>query len=91
MGRFVVAVGISAGILLVAGSASAQYRYTDTKGVTKVTQYKLDVPAAYRDTAEWIGATGVGKPALSEEQRKTKLRDDAYRRLGVGAEPRPGR
>lgn len=90
MGRLVVAVGISVGILLVAGPASAQYRYTDDKGVTKTTQYKLDVPAPHRDAAVWIGATGVGKPGLSEEQRKTKLRDDAYRRLG-GAIERRGR
>ncbi len=86
MGRLVVAVGISVGILLVAGPVSAQYQYTDSKGVTKTTQYKLDVPAPYRDTAVWIGATGVGKPGLSEEQRKTKLRDDAYRRIGDAQE-----
>ena len=61
----------------------AQYRYTDDKGVTKVTQYKLDVPAPYRDAAVWIGQTGVGKPALSEEQRRAKQRDDAYRRIGI--------
>ena len=76
-------------ILFVAGAANAQYRYTDGKGVSKVTQYKLDVPAQYRDTAVWIGATGVGKPGLSEEQRKTKQRDDAYRKRAV--EPWPGR
>jgi hypothetical protein len=88
MGRLVVAVGLGVGILLVAGPVNAQYRYTDSKGVTKITQYKLDVPAAYRDTAVWIGATGVGKPGLSEEQRKTKLRDDAYRRIGITTEQR---
>lgn len=87
MGRLVVAVGISVGILLVAGPVSAQYRYTDDKGVTKTTQYKLDVPAPHRDTAVWVGATGVGKPGLSEEQRKTKLRDDAYRRIGGANQP----
>jgi hypothetical protein len=69
---------------------AAQYRYTDSKGVTKTTQYKLDVPAPHRDAAVWIGATGVGNPGLSEEQRKTKLRDDAYRRMG-GASERRGR
>jgi hypothetical protein len=89
MRRLVVAMGIGMGILFCAGAANAQYQYTDDKGVTKVTQYKLDVPASYRDAAVWIGATGVGKPGLSEEQRKTKLRDDDYRRRAL--EPRPSR
>lgn len=89
MRRLIVALGVGIGILVVAGAASAQYRYTDGKGVTKVTQYKLDVPVQYRDTAVWIGSTGVGKPGLSEEQRKTKQRDDAYRKRPV--EPWPGR
>ena len=51
-------------------------------GVSKVTQYKLDVPAPYRDAAVWIGPTGIGKPALSEEQRQVRQRDAAYRRIG---------
>jgi hypothetical protein len=80
--RFVIAVALSAGIVLVAGQVDAQYRYTNDKGVSKVTQYKLDVPAPYRDAAVWIGPTGIGKPALSEEQRQVKQRDDAYRRIG---------
>ncbi len=50
-------------------------------GVSKVTQYKLDVPAPYRDAAVWIGPIGIGKPALSE-QRQVKQREDAYRRIG---------
>jgi hypothetical protein len=82
MRRIVIAIGLGAGILLVAGPVDAQYRYTDDKGVSKVTQYKLDVPAPYRDKAVWIGQTGVGKPGLSEEQRKAKERDNAYRRIG---------
>lgn len=86
MRRLVVALGVGIGILFFAGVAHAQYQYTDDKGVTKVTQYKLDVPVPYRDAAVWIGATGVGKPALSEEQRKAKLRDDAYRRIGDAQE-----
>jgi hypothetical protein len=86
MRRFAVALGLAAGILLVAGQVHAQYRYTDDKGVTKVTQYKLDVPAPYRDAAVWIGQTGVGKPALSEEQQRAKQRDDAYRRIGIANE-----
>lgn len=77
--RFAVATGLGAGILLVAGEADAQYRYTDAKGASKVAQYKLDVPAAYRDAAVWIGPTGIGKPALSEAARETKRRDDIYR------------
>jgi hypothetical protein len=86
MKRLVIAVGLGAASLLGAGQVDAQYRYTDDKGVSKVTQYKLDVPAPYRDAAVWIGQTGVGKPALSEEQRKAKQRDDAYRRTGVANE-----
>ena len=85
MRRLVVAWGVGAGIVfvaLVAGPAGAQYRYTDDKGVSRTTQYKVDVPARHRDAAVWIGATGVGIPALSEEARKTKQRDDAIRRIG---------
>ena len=83
MRQFALAVGLgTTSLLLLAGQADAQYRYTDDKGVTKTTQYKLDVPAPYRDAAEWVGPTGIGKPALSEEARQTKLRDDAYRRIG---------
>ena len=77
--RFAVAMGLSTGILLVAGQVDAQYQYTDAKGVSKVVQYKLDVPATYRDAAVWIGPTGIGKPALSEEARQTKRREDTYR------------
>lgn len=80
--RFVVAIGLTAGIVLGAGQVGAQYRYTDDKGVSTVTQYKLHVPAPHRDAAVWIGPTGIGKPALSEEQRQVKQRDDAYRRIG---------
>ena len=85
MRRLVVGWGVGAGTLLVAlvaGPVSAQYRYTDGKGVARTTQYRLDVPAPYRDAAVWIGATGVGIPALSEAARQTKLRDDAIRRIG---------
>jgi hypothetical protein len=77
--RLAVAMGLRAGILLVAGQMDAQYQYTDPKGVSKVVQYKLDVPTTYRDAAVWIGPTGIGKPALSEEARQTKRRDDTYR------------
>ena len=80
--RFVIAMILSAGIVLVAGQVDAQYRYTNDQGVSKVTQYKVDVPAPYRDAAVWIGPTGIGKPALSEEQRQVRQRDAVYRRLG---------
>jgi hypothetical protein len=74
---------VSTGLVFLAGPLAAQYRYTDDKGVSKVTQYKLDVPKDYRDAAAWVGRTGIGKPALSEEARQTKLRDEAYRRIGA--------
>jgi len=82
MTRFVIALLLSLGVVLVAGRVEAQYRYSDDKGVSHVAQYKLDVPASHRDAAVWIGPTGVGKPALSAEQRETKQRWDAYRRIG---------
>ena len=82
MRRFVIVVGLGGGLLLAAGEADAQYQYTDAKGVTKVTQYKLDVPASYRDAAVWIGPSGIGKPGLSEDQRRSKQREDEYRRIG---------
>jgi len=89
--RFVIAIGLSAGIVLVAGQASAQYRYTDDKGASKVTQYKLHVPDPYRDAAVWIGPTGVGHPGLSEEQRQWRRREYEYRRIGTAIEARRDR
>jgi hypothetical protein len=77
--RFAVALGLGAGILLVAGEAGAQYRFVGADGVSKVVQYKLDVPADYRDGAVWIGPTGVGQPSLSDGARETKRREDVYR------------
>ncbi|MGH7317724.1 MAG: hypothetical protein ACREJS_15860 [Candidatus Rokuibacteriota bacterium] len=85
MKRFAMAVGLSAGLLLLAGQADAQWRYTDDKGASKVTQYKLHVPAPYRDAAEWIGPIGIGKPALSADQIRATQRWDAIRRI-VAAE-----
>ena len=82
MRTLVLTVGLGASLLLSCGQAAAQYQYVDAKGVTKTTQYKVDVPAASRDAAVWIGPTGVGKPGLSEEARQTKQRDDEYRRIG---------
>ena len=69
----VIVLGLGA---VVATPVAAQYRYTNDKGVTKEAQYKLDVPEPYRDAAVWVGPTGVGKPGLSEEQRKIKERWD---------------
>ena len=89
-----MAWGVGAGIVfvaLVAGPAGAQYRYTDDKGVSKITQYKLHVPAPYRDAAVWIGPTGVGRPGLSEDQRQWKRREDAYRRIGKAMDARRDR
>ena len=95
----VLAFGLVAGLLLSCGQAAAQYQYTDAKGVSKTTQYKVDVPRAHRDAAVWIGPTGIGRPGLSEEARQTKQRDDEYRRIGEAssrlvpyqAGPRAGR
>jgi hypothetical protein len=81
MKRFAMAVGLGAGLLLLAGQADAQWRYTDDKGASKVTQYKLDVPVPYRDAAEWIGPIGIGKPALSADQIRAAQHWDAIRRL----------
>lgn len=84
MKRFAMAVGLGAGLLLVAGQADAQWRYTDDKG-TKVTQYKIDIPTPYRDAAEWIGPIGIGKPELNADQIRAAQRWDAIQRI-VAAE-----
>ena len=55
MKRFAMSLGLGAALLALAGPADAQWRYTDDKGVTRVTQYKIDIPTAHRDAAEWIG------------------------------------
>jgi len=81
MKRSAMAVGLGAGLLLLAGPADAQWRYTDDRGVSKVTQYKLDVPAPHRDAAEWIGPIGVGKPALSADQVRAAQHWEAIRRI----------
>jgi len=94
MRRIVAVVGVGAVVVLGAAPVDAQYRYTDDKGVSKVAQYKLDVPMPYRDGAVWIGPTGVGKPGLSEEQRQIRQRwgtpasrsaDDAARKAEEAA------
>lgn len=81
MKRFAMAVGLGAGLLLVAGQADAQWRYIDDKGASRVTQYKLDIPTPYRDAAEWIGPIGIGKPALSADQVRAAQRWNAIQRL----------
>ena len=85
MNRLAMAVGLSAGLLLLAGPADAQWRYTDDRGASQVTQYKLDVPAAHRDAAEWVGPIGIGRPALSADQIRAVQRWDAIQRI-VAAE-----
>lgn len=77
--RLTAAAGLGLSLVLATGEASAQYRYADADGVSKVAQYKLDIPADHRDAAVWIGPTGVGQPALSDGARETKRRDDLYR------------
>ncbi len=81
MKRVAMAVVLGTALLLSGGQADAQWRYTDDKGTTKVTQYKLDVPAPFRDAAVWIGPTGIGNPALSAEQIRVAQLADAVRRI----------
>lgn len=81
MTRAVMAVGLGLGLLVLAGPADAQWRYTDDKGAARVTQYKIDVPAPHRDAAEWIGPVGIGKPALSADQVRAAQLWDAIRRI----------
>lgn len=81
MERFTMAVALGLGLFLLAGRADAQWRYTDDKGASKVTQYKIDVPEPHRDAAEWIGPVGIGKPALSAEQLRQAQLADAVRRI----------
>lgn len=85
MNRFAMTLGLGAGLLLLAGHADAQWRYTDDRGVSRVTQYKIDIPTAHRDAAEWIGPVGVGNPSLSEDQIRQAQRWEAIRRI-VNAE-----
>ena len=85
MRRLAMAGALGVGLLLSAGHADAQWRYTDDKGVSRVTQYKIDVPEPLRDGAEWIGPVGVGKPGLSADQIRAAQLSDAIRRI-VAAE-----
>ena len=82
MRAFVLTIAFGAALLLFVGPADAQWKYADDKGVTKVTQYKLDMPERYRDAAVWVGPIGIGKPALSEEARQAKRRAEEYSRIG---------
>ena len=86
MRGFALAAGLCLSLWLLAAPAEAQYRYTDDTGIVKVTQYKVDIPMRHRDAAVWIGPRGIGKPALSEEQRQIRRRADAYRRIGEAIE-----
>ncbi len=81
MKPFLTLVGLAVTLLPLAGRADAQWRYVDDKGVSRVTQYKLDVPAPNRDLAEWIGPVGIGKPGLSADQLRAAQLSDANRRI----------
>lgn len=81
MNRLAMAAVLGTGLLLSAWPADAQWRYTDDKGASRVTQYKLDVPEPFRDAAVWIGPIGTGNPALSAEQIRMAQRADAVRRI----------
>jgi hypothetical protein len=82
MSRLALFLGLGAALLLAPRPGHAQWQYTDGTGTTKVSQYKLYVPAGSRDAAVWIGPTGIGKPGLSEAQREAKRREEAYRSIG---------
>lgn len=85
MKRLAMAAALGGSLLLLTGPADAQWRYTDERGTTKITQYKIDMPERYRDAAEWIGPVGIGKPALSADQILAAQRWDAIQRI-VNAE-----
>ncbi len=82
MRALVLTIGLAAALLPFAGQANAQWKYADDHGVSKVTQYKLNVLTRYRDAAVWVGPIGVGKPGLSEEARQAKRRAEEYSRIG---------
>lgn len=67
--RFAVALGLGVAILLVAREAGAQYRYADANGVSKVVQYKLDVPAAQREYQKAQQASELERQRLSRRPR----------------------
>ena len=81
MKPFLTLVGLAVTLLPFAGQADAQWRYVDDKGVSRVTQYKINVPTDYRDLAEWIGPVGIGKPGLSADQILAAQRAEANRRI----------
>jgi hypothetical protein len=97
MRALVLTIGLAAALLALAGQANAQWKYAHDHGVSKVTQYKLNVPTRYRDAAVWIGPIGVGKPGLSEEARqrsgeRTNTAGSDSRKPGCGgiSTPAPG-
>src|SRR5258707_1231353 len=55
MERLAMAVALGLGLLLSAGQADAQWRYTDDKGASRVTQYKIDVPDPLGRVAVGLG------------------------------------
>ena len=88
MERLAMATALGLGLLLSAGAADAQWRYTDDKGVSRVTQYKIDVPEPSRDAAEWIGPVGIGKtaPATKLESSGGLSLDTAAEYAGTGVD-----
>ena len=81
MRRWGMVVMLGGALALLAGPADAQWRYTDDKGTSRVTQYKIDIPRDVRDGAEWIGPVGPGRPGLSAGQQEKAQREAANRRI----------
>jgi hypothetical protein len=80
MRGFAMTVGWLGVIFLSVGSVEAQWQYTDDKGVKQTRQYKVEIPAAYRDSAVWVGPTGphmktTPKDATPRVQGGTTLLD----------------
>src|SRR5258705_11034000 len=71
MTRFAMAVGLGAGLLLLAGQADAQWRDTDHKGASQGTPDRDDVPPPHPDPAQRVRAAGSGNPRASGNQPPT--------------------
>jgi len=57
---------LSAGLLLAAGQAEAEWRYVDDKGRSRTVVLKMDVPAQYANSAVYVGADS-GLPSRAPE------------------------
>src|SRR5260370_18335002 len=60
MERFAMAVALGLGLLLSAGQADAQWRYTHDQGASRVPQDQIGVPQPYPDPARWVAPAGRG-------------------------------